>query len=298
MRLPQAHVVVPDRLPGRARGPPPAGAGVDADRARRRCSAGSTQRPSSSPAASGSSAATPTARSRSPCPTATSTTVDDLRRRPRRRRRDGGLRGLTRCRLVLASGSPRRRELLALLGLPFEVVPADVDESVRPGEAPVELVRRLALAKADAIAGWSDDVRSCSPPTRPSTSTARSSASRPTTTTPGGCCGHCRRGPTWSTRRSSAAPRRSDGAGRSSRRRCRWPRCPTPRSSGTWRRANRWTRPAPTPSRAPAEPSWSAIDGSASNVVGLPLATVVELLGRQGVAVAGAHRLALSPPGC
>ncbi len=55
-------------------------------------------------------------------------------------------------RLVLASGSPRRRELLALLGLPFEVVPADVDESVRPGETPVELVRRLALAKADAIA--------------------------------------------------------------------------------------------------------------------------------------------------
>ena len=33
----------------------------------------------------------------------------------------------------------------------------------------------------------------------------------------------------------------------------------------------------------------SAIDGSASNVVGLPLATVVELLGRQGVAVTGGH---------
>ncbi len=43
----------------------------------------------------------------------------------------------------------------------------------------------------------------------------------------------------------------------------------------------------------------AAIEGSASNVVGLPLATVVELLGRQGVAVAGGHaRLALSPSGC
>jgi septum formation protein len=54
-------------------------------------------------------------------------------------------------RLVLASGSPRRRELLALLGLPFDVVPADVDESVRPGEAPTDLVRRLALDKVEAV---------------------------------------------------------------------------------------------------------------------------------------------------
>lgn len=50
--------------------------------------------------------------------------------------------------LVLASGSPRRRELLARFGLPFEVRPADVDESVRPGEAPEDLVRRLAVDKA------------------------------------------------------------------------------------------------------------------------------------------------------
>ncbi|MGH9134536.1 MAG: Maf family protein [Ilumatobacteraceae bacterium] len=54
-------------------------------------------------------------------------------------------------RLVLASGSPRRRELLALLGVPFDVVPADVDESVRPGESPVDHVRRLSIDKAAAF---------------------------------------------------------------------------------------------------------------------------------------------------
>ena len=55
-------------------------------------------------------------------------------------------------RLVLASGSPRRRELLALLGLPFDVVPVDVDESVPPGEMPRDLVRRLAIDKAGPLA--------------------------------------------------------------------------------------------------------------------------------------------------
>jgi septum formation protein len=55
--------------------------------------------------------------------------------------------------LVLASGSPRRRELLAHLGVPFTVVAADVDETPRPGEGPVELVRRLAAAKAAAVDG-------------------------------------------------------------------------------------------------------------------------------------------------
>ena len=53
--------------------------------------------------------------------------------------------------LVLASGSPRRRELLAQLGVPFEVRVADVDESPRPGELADDLVRRLAAAKAQAV---------------------------------------------------------------------------------------------------------------------------------------------------
>jgi len=54
--------------------------------------------------------------------------------------------------LVLASGSPRRRELLAALGLSFEVEVPDVDESQRPGEAPDVMVLRLASAKARAVA--------------------------------------------------------------------------------------------------------------------------------------------------
>jgi septum formation protein len=52
--------------------------------------------------------------------------------------------------LVLASASPRRRELLALLDRPFEVVAVDVDETPRPGEAAEELVVRLAADKARA----------------------------------------------------------------------------------------------------------------------------------------------------
>ena len=53
-------------------------------------------------------------------------------------------------RLVLASASPRRRELLARLGLPFEVRPTSVDETPRHAEDARVLVRRLALAKASA----------------------------------------------------------------------------------------------------------------------------------------------------
>ncbi len=50
--------------------------------------------------------------------------------------------------LVLASNSPRRRELLALGGWTFHSRPADVDESQRPGEAPDAYVLRLAESKA------------------------------------------------------------------------------------------------------------------------------------------------------
>ncbi len=50
--------------------------------------------------------------------------------------------------LVLASASPRRRELLAGLGVTFEVSPADVDERVHPGEDARAYVRRVAREKA------------------------------------------------------------------------------------------------------------------------------------------------------
>jgi septum formation protein len=53
-------------------------------------------------------------------------------------------------RIYLASRSPRRRELLAQIGVDFELVSASVDESVRPGENPADFVNRLALAKAAA----------------------------------------------------------------------------------------------------------------------------------------------------
>ena len=54
--------------------------------------------------------------------------------------------------LVLASSSPRRRELLRGLGVPFSVRVPDVDERPLPGETPAAHVRRLALAKARAAA--------------------------------------------------------------------------------------------------------------------------------------------------
>ena len=53
---------------------------------------------------------------------------------------------------MLASGSPRRRELLAGLGLTFELRPADIDETVRPGEPGATYVERLAREKAAAVA--------------------------------------------------------------------------------------------------------------------------------------------------
>jgi len=56
-------------------------------------------------------------------------------------------------RMVLASGSPRRRELMERLGLEFEVRAPEVDESRLPDEAPAAYVERVARAKAEAVAG-------------------------------------------------------------------------------------------------------------------------------------------------
>jgi MAF protein len=60
-------------------------------------------------------------------------------------------------RLILASGSPRRRDLISLLRLPFIIKAANVDESGRAGEPPLELVKRLSEAKARAIPGVRPD---------------------------------------------------------------------------------------------------------------------------------------------
>ena len=55
-------------------------------------------------------------------------------------------------KLILASSSVYRRELLSRLMIPFEVDVPDIDETAQPGETPIRLVERLAIAKAQAVA--------------------------------------------------------------------------------------------------------------------------------------------------
>lgn len=55
--------------------------------------------------------------------------------------------------LILASGSPRRAEILTSVGWPFTVQIPDIDETELPGEPPDDYVRRLAGEKASAVAG-------------------------------------------------------------------------------------------------------------------------------------------------
>jgi nucleoside triphosphate pyrophosphatase len=55
-------------------------------------------------------------------------------------------------RFILASGSPRRRELFALFNAPFDIASADVDETPLDGETPAQMVVRLSQAKASAVA--------------------------------------------------------------------------------------------------------------------------------------------------
>src|SRR3982751_846847 len=64
---------------------------------------------------------------------------------------------MTKPRVILASQSPRRRELLSLVGIAHEVRPADIDESYLPGETPREHAERLARGKATALEGLGDE---------------------------------------------------------------------------------------------------------------------------------------------
>ena len=59
-------------------------------------------------------------------------------------------------RIVLASASPRRAQLLREANLDFDTLPADVDESVCPGESPSAYVRRVAQMKARTVASRAD----------------------------------------------------------------------------------------------------------------------------------------------
>ena len=61
--------------------------------------------------------------------------------------------------LILASASPRRRELLAELGLKPAIAPADIDEHRLEGESPLELVERLAREKALACCAYHDALK-------------------------------------------------------------------------------------------------------------------------------------------
>jgi len=54
--------------------------------------------------------------------------------------------------LILASASPRRKELLEQIGLPFSVMPSSVEETIKPDETPENMVIRLSLDKAHDIA--------------------------------------------------------------------------------------------------------------------------------------------------
>lgn len=62
------------------------------------------------------------------------------------------------CRVVLASSSPRRRQLLDLIGIAHEVRPANIDETMRPREAPRRHAERLAREKTSAIAKRDPDL--------------------------------------------------------------------------------------------------------------------------------------------
>lgn len=60
--------------------------------------------------------------------------------------------------IILASASPRRRELLGLFGFPFTVKAADIDEKMDPEKLPFDEVARVSAAKANAIAHSEDDI--------------------------------------------------------------------------------------------------------------------------------------------
>ncbi|HMI47660.1 MAG TPA: Maf family protein, partial [Gemmatimonadaceae bacterium] len=65
---------------------------------------------------------------------------------------------MSACKVVLASASPRRRDLLNLIGIDHDVRPANIDETMRPREAPGRHAERLAREKASVIAKRDPDV--------------------------------------------------------------------------------------------------------------------------------------------
>lgn len=60
--------------------------------------------------------------------------------------------------LILASASPRRKELLRLFGIPFSIRAADIDETMDPEKPPYEEVARVSRQKAQAVCGSEEDI--------------------------------------------------------------------------------------------------------------------------------------------
>ena len=67
-------------------------------------------------------------------------------------------RAISALRVILASGSPRRHDLLNLIGIQHEVIPANIDESLRGRERPSKHAERLAREKAGAVAGRDSNI--------------------------------------------------------------------------------------------------------------------------------------------
>lgn len=60
-------------------------------------------------------------------------------------------------KIILASQSPRRKDILSMLGIPFDILPADIDESLLSNEDPSYYVHRLSIEKAQALAKEHND---------------------------------------------------------------------------------------------------------------------------------------------
>jgi septum formation protein len=188
-------------------------------------------------------------------------------------------------RLVLASGSPRRSELLALLGLPFDVIPVDLDESVRPGESAVDLVRRLAIDKAGAIGD--SDAGGLVVAADTTVEVAGEILGKPVDATDARRMLRALSARTHLVHTAVAVRRNAHTELEVVTTSVTM--APLTEASIDWYVATGEPidKAGAYAIQGAAGAFVTAIDGSASNVVGLPLATVVELLRRQGVPVAG-----------
>ena len=179
--------------------------------------------------------------------------------------------------LVLASASPRRRELLTQAGYTFTVAPAHIPEDPLPGESPIAYVVRLAREKAEAVcAQHSTRERKREPilvlgaDTTVVAPTERSSASPSTPPTPP-ACSVC--SPEPPIRSSPASPSSHAGGIETAAEvtHVTMLTLPTRKSPPTSPPASPPTKPAPTPSRAAPPAGSPASTAAISMSVGLPL---------------------------